>query len=710
MRCNATSPALLILTLFGSLIAACGGGEDRPDAISNPPVGDGDGDLRNGDGDGDAGDGDAGDGDGDVGDGDGDVGDGDGDGDGVPDPPGPDEEFNLPGAPLVELLWEDEVNGERIFSDTIFVSCEVAQSDEPDSLPPDAETISIALWNASDEIVQNQGASASGEDGVYTAEFPISNLSEGEYTIRCTAADSGTDPKYGLAEETIYIDHGPAITLIRPVDMEFVSGAFPKTFEVAVDPAVLFAGDDGAELSGPVTISIEDFETELTLKEGEDDVYWLEGLDLSSPVIFPSQIPEGPTQVTVTATNARGVTREIFYEIIVDSVGPVITINSPDPFDVVGKEVTIQMTVEDESAGVDWDTLRITFGPDVEEFTLAGGAWTRVGSVATFTFLSNDYLAERDLILNIDVKDTLGNATATGDVTYRLDEYGPILSLDPPNFREHDADYECSYAFDPVGEDALNDGDDATHQSLLRAVVWERTYHQNVQEHFPAYVDPESVRLWIAPAGAPIVMDSTGDGICDAINQAGTGATVLTLAPVAPAGSPRRGDETAASTEDLLPGPSRSESRCAGGYETASPLVPEPLCNGASDLTVAVNYPAGGTSVPALYAYNVGQGVICDGTQVGLGDAASSYEGWICVAVAAVDNVGNRSVSKPIALCLDSSADGLDTSTPSCAGGAEPPPDCTGTCTPLTFENHAAIHPKAASPHYFDGGVIYRGI
>src|SRR5690606_30230839 len=122
MRHNATSPTLLILTLLGGLIAACGGGEDRPDAISNPPVGDGDGDLRNGDGDGDAGDGDgdAGDGDGDAGDGDagdgdGDAGDGDaGDGDGDGDSPEV-EVFNEPGAPSVTL----EVEEGRIFADVV---------------------------------------------------------------------------------------------------------------------------------------------------------------------------------------------------------------------------------------------------------------------------------------------------------------------------------------------------------------------------------------------------------------------------------------------------------------------------------------------------------------------------------------------------------------------------------------------------------------
>jgi hypothetical protein len=68
----------------------------------------------------------------------------------------------------------------------------------------------------------------------------------------------------------------------------------------------------------------------------------------------------------------------------------------------------------------------------------------------------------------------------------------------------------------------------------------------------------------------------------------------------------------------------------------------------------------------------------CAGTQFALTNIASK-DGWICAAVSAVDKTGNRAVSAPLRLCLDSPD---YAGTPDCANSSVAPPSCVDDCIP----------------------------
>ena len=51
-------------------------------------------------------------------------------------------------------------------------------------------------------------------------------------------------------------------------------------------------------------------------------------------------------------------------------------------------------------------------------------------------------------------------------------------------------------------------------------------------------------------------------------------------------------------------------------------------------------------------------------------------DGWICIAVAVSDKLGNTQVSRPMRVCVDKDGMGNE-----CGPGRAPMPDCTGTQT-----------------------------
>jgi hypothetical protein len=68
-------------------------------------------------------------------------------------------------------------------------------------------------------------------------------------------------------------------------------------------------------------------------------------------------------------------------------------------------------------------------------------------------------------------------------------------------------------------------------------------------------------------------------------------------------------------------------------------------------------------------------GLQCVGRQFD-GLANHINDGWVCLAVAVSDKLGNTQVSRPLRVCLDKDGDGKE-----CGANAAPMPDCTGTQT-----------------------------
>jgi hypothetical protein len=113
-----------------------------------------------------------------------------------------------------------------------------------------------------------------------------------------------------------------------------------------------------------------------------------------------------------------------------------------------------------------------------------------------------------------------------------------------------------------------------------------------------------------------------------------------------------------------------SDAPCVTGTDTT---VPDPLCL-TTNLTQAIGYSGGAAS--AIYSIPpVLTGLQCVGRQF---DSLANHvaDGWVCMAVAVADKLGNVQVSRPIRVCVDKDGVGGE-----CGAGRPPMPDCTGTQT-----------------------------
>jgi hypothetical protein len=235
----------------------------------------------------------------------------------------------------------------------------------------------------------------------------------------------------------------------------------------------------------------------------------------------------------------------------------------------------------------------------------------------------------------------------------------------------------------------LNHGDDVVNFGRLRTIAWDLTNGDAGQTTFYlAGVDTTSVEIWIRAADlGALVTDESGDGTCDTVTE--NGGDYQELDAIRRLGSAHYSNGTGD-----LPGPSMA-GLCA--YATDETPVPDHLCtNKVSDMYVIATHDLGDGDEAVVYGHEVEvNGNLCTGDDLELrAHGLTDYEGWVCLASRAVDNVGNIGVSAPIAICYDNT--NLD-GTPSCWGtGPAEAPSCIDGCSPRTFESLNG------------GGVIYR--
>jgi hypothetical protein len=280
--------------------------------------------------------------------------------------------------------------------------------------------------------------------------------------------------------------------------------------------------------------------------------------------------------------------------------------------------------------------------------------------------------------VNVTVSDNAGNDSLDGaEATYFLDQQPPVLSLDPPNIRIYDEPDDvptCSHSFDPVGDVAVNHGDDTNNLAFFRAMAWDDTNQELGQQilHFSG-VDPASLRLWLAQA-SELTVDTDGDGICDDISSKLLDVDTVEMEPIPPGGKAYFGDGTGDVADPPLLGCDYKLN------PDTSP--PDTLCGNKSDMSYVLQQVEDSTT-PAIYATLIGNGVACTGDQQSISALIGDVEGWICAAVRGTDAAGNQGVSAPIAICVDNSE---VPGAPSCVGeGPDAAPDCTDGCSPRTF-------------------------
>jgi hypothetical protein len=470
--------------------------------------------------------------------------------------------------------------------------------------------------------------------GYSDTPFDLAKLATGLYTLTVTAVTAAGAT--GTASTVVYIDGGPAIMFLSPNDGVSLRGSVLATVVVLDD----HAGVASVSFSvGQVPISAEHITS-----NGAQYTVTLDFGSFNPPL-------DGPQVLTVTAVNGNGVVAIAARRFIVDNQGPVIADTKPSTGGLIGRLITIEAKVDDPAGVMESSVVAVVAHGDVHfEVHLEKGTdgvyrrlfdTTQLPSYALFPSIS------------FRAQDVLGNQSSVGYLV-SLDNTPPVLDLDPPDqVRLVKSTGACSWEFDPVGPDAIDDGSIVNQLFDVRARIEDEgnTPRTGVPDFVPiAGVDPTTTKVLILDdTSLPLTVDTSDppDGICDDINpelvpsvapQSARDAQLLDLVPInAKSGS-------ADFTEE--PG-----VPCTGD----ATVKPRPLCDTTYSFEKnAVMYYALGYAgnQPSIWTLPpvVGDGLQCAGRQF---DSSNNlHDGWACVAVIASDKLGNTQVSRPLRICV----------------------------------------------------------
>lgn len=576
-------------------------------------------------------------------------------------------------------------DGNVLTGASVEVVCEARSANAPNAVGVDPSSVVIEMLGSDDAVLQTFAGEPS-EVGEYRATFQTSQVPTGSLSFRCAASDLADPPASGVDVISTYVDHGPKVTVASPEPDDTLPLHAAVGFEFTVEPDPITADDLGAAVD-LVSLSVEGVDVPLEASSTDDNTY-LANVDLTDREIFPDLV-NNSVAVLITATNSRSpepVTRELDYNFTVDGEGPDIKLVSPSDGAIIGGEVTLHLTVTDSQSDVDPSSLTIELN-DVPYTFDPEGRWTQVGDDFTFTFDSSKVSGSKvQVTVNVSAKDTLGNLSKGLSPTYYLDNQPPSIDLDPENVREVPPSpdrKQCSNSFDPLGlaDDDLSVIEPAT---LLRALVWDNTNSVEGQTVFyHSKTNQNSVYLYVQPEpSVPLLIDRSGDGYCDDLDT--TDLTFRQLTAVPPQGtSPSLGEDASVFPEVPL-APEGSGPGCTFGGATSSP--PTPLCGlpvtDPGEISRVVQHVMSGVE-PVVYGIGPLDGLECAGRRWEISTVLPG-EGWICVAVRGLDNVGNVGISRPLRLCYDdpNTSDVPDcvssTDPPSCTDGCEPPPRFPG--------------------------------
>ena len=356
-----------------------------------------------------------------------------------------------------------------------------------------------------------------------------------------------------------------------------------------------------------------------------------------------------------------------------NSSEPEITVVAPTAGALIAGVMSLQVTVTDPD-GVASVTATIGASGTIP-MTRQGtsDSWTGVYDTAALAGV----VAPTILVRAVDSIGTQGQR----GFAVTLDNAPPLVAFDPPNVRliatsTTPTGFTCSADFDPLGGDAPNDGEVVPQLIELRARATDlpNTGTANTTLFIP-YAGVQRVQMYVLDdTTRPLVVDTNGDGFCDNINP-----------DIKPTATPVLATEAALVTLEAVPGGggasflpdsigSSNGGRCDAGDATDAP---EPLCFGELFATVAIDTPF--TDEPEVFGIGPADMFNCLGYAFDT-VANNVDEGWACVAAVATDNLGNRSVSAPLRICVDANNSG------DCGGGLGTTssltrPACTGTVT-----------------------------
>jgi|GEM_PF-1333123 len=527
---------------------------------------------------------------------------------------------------------------------------------------------SAALNQTNYQVVPESGSKI-----FFYGDTPIdlSKVAGGVYTLQVTATTAGGAS--GTDSLLIYLDGGPSINILQPADGLFVKGSLVVTAAVTdasseVTSVVFSVGQSRID---PAFVSNSGVQYSVTLDFGS----------FNPPL-------EGPQVVSITATNGNGIVTIASRKFTVDNQGPTITGTKPTTGELIGKLITIEAQVADPAGVLESTVVALVAHGDVSfEVKLekaSDGSYrklfdtTKLPAYAIFPSIS------------FRAQDVLGNQSSVGYLV-SLDNTPPMMDLDPPaHVQILKADGTCSWPFDPVGPDAIDDGSVVRQLFDIRARVEDlgNTPQTGDADFVPiGAVDPSSVRVLILDdTSLPLVVDTSDppDGICDDINP-----------DLAPSVAPQSAKETQLiNLVSMAVGGAGDFSHQPGVACSGTADPPAPLCATAYSpqknrvMTYSLGY---ATGLPAIWTIPpiVGDGLQCAGRQF---DASNNLtDGWACVALEASDKLGNKQVSRPIRICVAAQPDST-ACTAANSGGA----DLASVTLPSTIVGDIVVTTKAA--------------
>ena len=242
---------------------------------------------------------------------------------------------------------------------------------------------------------------------------------------------------------------------------------------------------------------------------------------------FTAYMPplDGEQLFAVTATNSNGTKTSASVRFVIDNQGPSIGMTVPAVGTIIGSITTIAAVVTDPSSVLDSSVVAVVAHGD-ETFTVKldpdptmAGRYSHQFDTRLFNI--------HDLYPTVSFRasDLLGNESSIG-YTVALDNTPPLADLDPSShFRvrvKTAGIWSCSWEFDPLGSDAVDDGEKTAQIFDVRARVEDRgnTPFSGGADIIPiSLVDPGRVELLVLDdTTQPLVVDSDGDGVCDKIN------------------------------------------------------------------------------------------------------------------------------------------------------------------------------------------------
>jgi hypothetical protein len=566
--------------------------------------------------------------------------------------------------PVVEIVNPIEPPEGEYPGDVIVVNgsleavCRVSVNPETET-PVDSASVTISA--AGDGETVEVAATATGISDAYVATLDVSGLGNGELTITCKAADLAATPRANSATVDTFLDLGPEVEVFSPTAGSSYGQQVDLTFTVTEAPVA--DDDDGAALD---TVVVTVAGVEMTPEDTGGGSYFLT-IDFDSAEFNPAL--EGDVEVQILATNTRAVvpvTRDARVTFDADASGPVIDIATPEPGELIGGFITIAASVDDP-AGVQSVVATVAH---LYEVTLTGSGGSYSGTFDTRVLPTHFVFP----LIEVRATDVSGNESSVGRVV-AVDNVSPLVSLDSPNVREalcltgsiycEDEDPRtCSLAFDPLGTDAVNDGQMVTALSELRVRAEDVGNGGNSSSgvFLPrAEVDDDSVEFYVLDdASLALLVDIDGDGMCDEINpdlvpttvpDAANEAAVVSLVSVAGGGGAYFGADNGPYGED----PFMNDAFCSNPAEPDEDL-PSAICASSPLYSIISAFPSGDAAIfgiPPLTSLN------CLGNAWDA-PASNISDGWACVAARATDRLGNVGVSPPLRMCIDWDQDGLD--------------------------------------------------